>query len=181
MSLSDRIVRLAYELEESPRYRRVKQAAYDLLENPHSPIRPYFDIFMMLLVLTSVFFLLYSVKHHLGQWAGTFENVVVTLFILEYLGRLWVYDSIHGHIIEEYEKAELINEPFRLRHALVEILRSKWAYVTTPMAIIDLLAILPSYRPLRILRLFLLFRLFKLFRYAQNIQEFGSVLKEKRV
>ena len=95
MSLSDRIVRLAYELEESPRYRRVKQAAYDLLENPHSAIRPYFDIFMMLLVLTSVFFLLYSVKHHLGQWAGTFENVVVTLFILEYLGRLWVYDQCH--------------------------------------------------------------------------------------
>ena len=181
MSLSDRIVRLAYELEESQRYRRIKQATYDLLENPNAPIRPYFDVFMMVLVLTSVFFLLYSVKHHLGKWAGTFENVVVTLFILEYLGRLWVYDSIHGHIIEEYEKAELINEPFRLRRALVEILRSKWAYMTTPMAVIDLLAILPSYRPLRILRLFLLFRLFKLFRYAQNIQEFASVLKEKRV
>ncbi len=181
MRLSDLVVRLAYELEESERYRRIKRAAWDLLENPHAPVRPYFDLFMMALVLSSVFFLLYSVKHPLGEWAGTFENFVVTLFILEYLGRLWVYDSIHGHIIEEYEKSELINEPFRLSRALWSILKAKWSYMTTPMAIIDLLAILPSYRPLRILRLFLLFRLFKLFRYAQNIQEFASVLKEKRV
>ena len=181
MSFSDLLVNLSYQLEESSGYRRVKQAVYDLLENPDSKVRPYFDVFMMVVVLASVFFLLYSVKHPLGQWADTFENIVVTLFILEYLGRLWIYDSIHGHIIEEYEKSELINEPFRLSRVLWVVLKSKWSYMTTPLAIIDLLAILPSYRPLRILRIFLLFRLFKLFRYAHNIQEFASVLKEKRV
>jgi len=45
---------------------------------------------------------------------------------------------------------------------------------------IDLLAILPSYRPLRFLRIFLLFRLFKLFRYARSATEFVKVLSEKR-
>lgn len=181
MNPAELLVRLSYQLEESSGYRGAKQAVYDLLENPESRVRPWFDVFMMIVVLSSVFFLLYSVKHPLGEWADTFENIVVTLFILEYLGRLWIYDSIHGHIIEEYEKSELINEPFHLSRALWKVLRSKWSYMTTPLAIIDLLAILPSYRPLRILRIFLLFRLFKLFRYAHNIQEFASVLKEKRV
>jgi len=180
MRLSDLVIRAAYWLEESQRYRKVKRAAYDLLENPHSTIRPYFDFFMMMLVLTSVFVLLYDVRHQLGHWAVKFENLVVVIFIIEYLARLWVYDDIHRHVIEVYEESELINEPFRVSRALREILRSKWAYVSSPLAIIDLLAIIPSYRPLRILRLFLLFRLFKLFRYAQNIQEFGSVLREKQ-
>ncbi len=180
MKPADLAIRFAYFLEESPRYRRIKGAAYDLLENPQSPVRPYFDFFMMALVLTSVFILLYDVRHHLGHWAVKFEGLVVVVFVLEYLARLWVYDDAHKHIIEVYEESELIDEPFRLSRALREILRSKWDYVSSPLAVIDLLAIFPSYRPLRILRLFLLFRLFKLFRYTQNIQEFGAVLREKK-
>lgn len=181
MSITDYVIQTAYELEESERYQRKKRAVYDLLENPHSSIRPYFDIFMMLMVISSVFVLLFSVKHHLGAWAGWFENAVLVFFILEYLGRLWVYDDVHKVVLEEYEKSELINEPFRLSKAFRSVFRSKWRYISSPMAIIDLLAILPSYRALRILRLFLLFRLFKVFRYAQSMQQFGSILREKRV
>jgi voltage-gated potassium channel len=181
MSLSDVLIGLSYHLEESGRYGRVKKAVHNLLENPHSRVRPYFDIFMMMLVLTSVFLLLYSVKHHIGAWSDWFEDVVVSLFILEYLGRLWVHDCSHRIILDEYEKSELINEPFKLSRALWRVLASKWGYISSPMAIIDLLAILPSYRALRFLRLFLLFRLFKLFRYAHSIQQFGSILREKRL
>jgi voltage-gated potassium channel len=181
MSITDFVIQTAYELEESKRYQRAKRAAYDLLENPHSGVRPYFDVFMMLLVLSSVFVLLFSVKHHLGAWSGWFENTVLVLFILEYLGRLWVYNNIHTVVLEEYEKSELINEPFRLSRTLKSVIGSKWRYISSPMAIIDLLAIVPSYRALRILRLFLLFRLFKVFRYAQSMQQFGAVLREKRV
>ncbi len=181
MSPSDWLVRLAYELEESHRYRRFKHRVWELLEDPHAPVRPYFDIFMMTVVLVSVFLLLYSVKHQVGPWAGWFEDGVVTLFVIEYLARLWVYDDVHRHVIEAYEKSELVNEPFRAGPALWSAIRAKWRYMTTPLAIVDLLAILPSYRPLRILRIFLLFRLFKLFRYAQNIQEFATVFREKRL
>jgi voltage-gated potassium channel len=60
------------------------------------------------------------------------------------------------------------------------VLLEKWRYVISPMAVIDLLAILPSYRPLRVLRFFLLFRVFKLFRYTRNDNEFSRVLLEKR-
>jgi voltage-gated potassium channel len=50
----------------------------------------------------------------------------------------------------------------------------------SPFAIIDLLAILPSYRPLRILRIFLIFRLFKLFRYSNSVKLFSDILSSKR-
>ncbi len=92
-----------------------------------------------------------------------------------------MYNDVHTVVLEEYEKSELINEPFRLSRALKSVVGSKWRYISSPMAIIDLLAIVPSYRALRILRLFLLFRLFKVFRYAQSMQQFGAVLREKRV
>ena len=180
MRWSDSIIRLAYRLEESGRYRRFKQAVYDLLENPHSPVRPYFDVVMMALVLFSAFLLLYDVRHQPGHWAVRFENLVLVVLAVEYLGRLWVYDDAHRHLIEAYEESELVGEPFRLWRALGRILASKWNYVRSPMAVIDLLAILPSFRSLRILRLFVLFRLFKLFRYTHNLQEFGSVLREKK-
>jgi len=125
MSITDYVIQTAYELEESKRYQRRKQAVYDLLENPHSRIRPYFDIFMMLLVISSVFILLFSVKHHLGAWAGWFENAVLVFFVLEYLGRLWVYDDVHKVVLEEYEKSELINEPYRLSKAF----RAVWFWI----------------------------------------------------
>lgn len=181
MNAADLAIRLAYGMEDSATYRRIKRAAYDLLENPHAPVRPYFDLFMMSLVLSSVFLLLYSVTNELGSWSYQFERAAVSFFVLEYLGRMWVHSNVHRIVLDEYEKSELINEPFRLYRASWQVLRDKWQYISSPMAIIDLLAILPTYRSLRIMRLFLLFRLFKVFRYAHSIQMFGSVLREKRV
>jgi voltage-gated potassium channel len=73
-----------------------------------------------------------------------------------------------------------VGERFRPASALWAVVRRKLAYMATPMAIIDLLSILPGYRPLRFLRIFLLFRLLKLFRYVRNLSAFGQVLLEKR-
>lgn len=174
-------VRLCYRLDESARYREFKRATYDLLENPHSRQRPYFDVGMILLVLASVFVLLYEVKHHLGNWAQWFEWFAVGVFLLEYLLRMWLFSDARRIVIEQFERAELVNAPFYLRGALADVVLSKWRYVSSPLAIVDLLAILPTYRPLRFLRLFLLFRLFKVFRYARSISQFVGVLAEKKV
>ena len=109
-----------------------------------------------------------------------FEDFAVFVFIIEYLLRLWIHDSPRKIIIEHYERASFLDIPFRLSPAFAEVLRSKWRYLSSPMAIIDLLAILPSYRPMRLLRLFLLFRLFKLFRYARSAGSMANMLTEKR-
>lgn len=180
MSLAKAVVKRCYALEDSPRYRGVKDFFYRLLEDPRAPVRPYFDIFMIMLVLTSVFLLIYEVKTDLGVFGQVFEAVAVGIFLTEYLLRLWLYNDSRHIIIEHYEQSEFLNRTFRLWPAIKEVLRKKWDYMTTPLAIIDLLAIIPSYRPLRFLRLFLLFRLFKLFRYARSIHEFARVLSEKR-
>lgn len=58
----------------------------------------------------------------------------------------------------------------------------------TPMALIDLLAIIPFYLPffvpdlrfVRIIRLFRILRILKLGRYSKALQTFGNVLKRKK-
>jgi voltage-gated potassium channel len=180
MILTNLAVRFAYFLQASKGYRRTKGFAYDLLENPHSRQRPFFDLFMITVVMVSVFLLIYDVGRDLGPFADRFEVIVVSVFASEYLLRMWLYSDSHKILIEHYEHAELLNVRFRLAPALWAIVRTKLRYMTTPLAIIDLLAILPSYRPLRFLRIFLLFRLFKLFRYTRSLNAFAKVLSEKR-
>ena len=180
MTLAQLLVRLAYRQQASAAYGRFKGFFHKLLTDPRSHRRLLFDSFMILLVLASVMLLIYEVRHPLGAWADVFEVVVVLVFASEYLLRLWLYNDNHKILIEHWEKAELMGLPFRPAPALWAILRRKLAYVTSPIAIIDLLAILPSYRPLRFLRLFLLFRLLKLFRYTRSLNAFGQVLVEKR-
>jgi voltage-gated potassium channel len=180
MALSDSLIRFAYRLQASARYAGIKGFCRRLLIDPRSHQRAMLDGTMIVLVLVSVFLLIYQVRHELGQWAEAFEAFVVTVFIIEYLLRMWLYSDSHAILIEHWERAEVVGERFRLLPALWAVTRRKLAYVATPMAIIDLLAILPGYRPLRFLRVFLLFRLLKLFRYARNLTAFGEVLLEKR-
>ncbi len=180
MAVTQSVIKLCYDLAASTGYSGFKRSVYDLLENPKAPIRPYFDVFMIALVVASVLLLIYEVKHDLGRVSDLFEKVAVTVFILEYLLRFWVYNDSHKLIIEDYERAEFINEPFRLWAALGRAVQAKLRYLVQPLAIIDLLAIIPSYRPLRFLRIFLLFRIFKLFRYTRSISEFIKVISEKR-
>lgn len=180
MTPSDTLIRFAYRLQASARYAGLKGFFRRLLTDPRSRRRAIFDGVMIVLVLTSVFVLIYEVRHDLGPWADAFEAFVVTVFVIEYLLRMWLYNDSHTILIERWEHAELVGTRFRLLAALWAVARRKLAYMATPMAIIDLLAILPGYRPLRFLRIFLLFRLLKLFRYARNLSAFGQVLLEKR-
>ena len=170
----------AYSLKTSARYQQIKAFFYDLLENPQSRLKSWFDVFMIVLVISSIFSLIYEVQNQVGEWATIFENFVVIVFICEYLLRGWLYSDIHNLIIKQYENSEYLGIPFRLHKVLTLIISSKLSYIFSASAIIDLLAILPGYRPLRILRVFLIFRLFKLLRYSQSTQMFLGVLSSKR-
>ncbi len=174
------IVSFAYFLQTSGRYKQSKQFLYNLLENPHSRMKSSFDVFMICLVMISVFFLVYSVEHQLNETVEFFEQCVVTVFITEYLLRGWLYSDSHHIIVSEYEKAEYLNTRFKVFKTLKMVIKKKLSYMFSLFAIIDLLAILPSYRPLRILRILLIFRLFKLFRYSNSIKVFADVIASKR-
>jgi voltage-gated potassium channel len=89
------IVYFAYLLKTSARYTQTKQFFYKLLEDPQSSMKSYFDIFMICLVMFSVFFLVYNVEHALTETGEFFEQCVVIVFIAEYLLRAWLYSDSH--------------------------------------------------------------------------------------
>ena len=175
------VLKACYFLHNAKIYSRIKKTVYAILADPESRWRKPVDGGLSLLVIASVFFLIREVKQPLnGHFPQHFETFTVTVFIVEYLLRFWLHSSVHNTIIKQYEKAAQLNTPFRLRRAIQEVLKEKWRYITSPLSIIDLLAILPTYRPIRLLRIFMLFRLFKLFRYTRGINQFANILAEKR-
>ena len=174
------LVRGCLLLESSESYLRVKAWMRNILDNPRSPSKRYFDLGMIVLVLASVALLVYSVENPIDPWMEWFEYLAVSVFTLEYLARVWIVGDIHRTVLNSYRQSEYLMLPFRPWVPLGEVARRKWEYVTSPLAIIDLLAILPSYRPVRLLRVFLLFRLFKLFRYARSVHGMAEVLSEHR-
>ncbi len=178
--MEDLILRFAYFIEASKRYYLVKHFVYEFLEDTNSKKKKYFDFMMIFLVLSTVGILIFEVNHKPIAWLNIYETVAILIFICEWLARFWIISHAHKHIITDYEKCQLINQPFKLSLSLKKIFKEKINFIFSPMSIIDLLAILPSYRPLRILRILMLFRLFKLLRYANSIKQFSDVFIEKR-
>jgi voltage-gated potassium channel len=179
--LSKQLVDLAYILQASKKYQGVKSFFYSLLEDESYPYKRYFDYFMMLLIISSVMFLVRQVKYPLPEYALFYNDYIISLiFLVEYLLRFWLHSSISQEIVHQYEKDEFLSYRFRLDKALTKILRSKWEYVSSYYAIIDLLAIMPFFHELRILRIFILFRAFKIFRYTKSLHQFATVLASKK-
>ena len=97
----------------------------------------------------------------------SFELFSVAFFTLEYVARIY---SIVEH--PRYKK----------------VVRGRFKFIVSPMAIIDLLAFLPFYitflpldlRFLRIFRLMALFRMFKIARYLKALHVFKQVLNDRK-
>jgi voltage-gated potassium channel len=180
MDIKKRLLAFSLLLESSKRYKYIKSLAHEILEDTSSTKKRYFDIFMIFLVLTTILILILEIKHTLPPIVYHYETVAVFIFIFEWLGRLWVSSHAHMTIIETHERYELEEQESSVWMLLKPALQEKFRFIISPMSIIDLLAILPSYRPLRVLRFLLLFRLFKVFRYTQSLNFLLRVFTEKR-
>ena len=99
-----------------------------------------------------------------GSWLRVFEALSVALFTVEYLARVWVAAERPGH-----------------GRPIVGRLR----YMLTPLALIDLVAILPFYLAfvmpvdLRFMRVFRLFLVIKLSRYHASMSLLGRVVRNE--
>jgi len=121
----------------------------------------------LLIIINIVAVVLETVEVFRAPWAKTFrviELFSVTVFALEYLVRVWVADLDASY-----------QHPFtgRIR------------YIFTPMALVDLLAILPFFLAmvgidLRVLRVLRLMRLFKLTRYSRAMITLGGAIKASK-
>lgn len=145
----------------------LKTRIFGILE-PGDEDSKYFDPFIMsLIVLNVIAVVLETVNWLYVRYAAVFhafDLFSVAVFSVEYVLRLWTCT---------------VNPRFR------DPVRGRLHYMITPMAIVDLMAvlhfylsfILPEMRFLRALRLFRLFRILKLARYSESLQTFVDVLK----
>ncbi|MHB1098769.1 MAG: ion transporter [Burkholderiales bacterium] len=123
--------------------------------------------FIFLNVLAVIVESVESIGAQYGSYFATFETFSVTVFATEYVLRVWSCTC-----------ASRFHPPFtgRLR------------YIFTPLAIIDLLAILPTMlmwsgidlRVLRMVRMVRMFRLAKLGRYSRTLQTMVDLIRHKR-
>lgn len=174
---------LALFLKASEGYQSFKGFFYDLLENREYKYKKYFDYFIIVLVLSSIFILIEELedeqKYSFLVLYDTY--IITTVFAIEYLLRIWVYSDFHQDILDEYEKKTFLGKEFRLRTIFKTTLRKKIAFMTSPLAVIDLLAIIPAYREFRIFRIFILFRVFKLLRYSDSVKHFANIITSKKI
>ena len=125
------------------------------------------SLIMILIVVNVIGIILESVRDYqlaFGNWFWYLELFSVGVFSIEYLARLWVcvesLDYGHGW-------------------------RGRLRYMVTPMALIDLVAILPFYLSAffsidtRMLRIFRLLRVFKLSRHFAVLGVLGTVLRNE--
>jgi voltage-gated potassium channel len=154
--------------------KKIKARLYDILVETSDRKLPdrIIAIFLMALILLNVIaVILETVEELATSYAALFyylELLSVAVFTLEYLLRLWICT-----LNPKYQGSIL----GRLRYAL------------TPMALVDLIAILPFYLPavlpldlrvVRTLRLFRLFRLLKLARYAESLNTLDDAIRSKK-
>ena len=151
----------------------MKRGIYEILEvaAPGDRTSNTIDIFIMMLILANVLAItLESVESSSSVYRPLFdgfETFSVLVFTVEYLLRLWSCsaDSRFG--------SPLLG---RLRFAL------------TPLALIDLVAILPFYVPfvvpdlrvVRVMRLLRILRVLKLGRYSEAFRLLGTLIRNKR-
>lgn len=144
----------------------LKEKLYRLVEPPEEDENPdLYDIIMMIAIIVSIIPLMFKRSH--SVFLAT-DKITVTLFIFDYCIR-WLTADL------KLKKNSIV---------------SYLAYPFTPMAIIDLLSILPGisaanaslrlFRTIRLIRMFRIFRVFKALRYSKNIGTIMTVINNER-
>ena len=153
--------------------KKIKARIAQLLDSAHSTdtLSRGINISLMALIFFNVLAVILETVPSLTStyhpYFNAFEVFSVLVFTVEYVLRVWVCDQNSQHTG----------------------IKGRIQFMLSPMALIDLFAILPFYLPmfitydlrfLRILRLIRVFRLLKLAKYAQSVQLLGRVLINKK-
>lgn len=152
--------------------KNIKKRTFDIIQVAHDNdiISKTFDIFIISLIIINVALVIadtFSVSEMAKSIFYIIEVVSVCVFTIEYILRLWTADLFFSD---------------------VSATKSRFKFIFSFMALIDLFAILPFYIPfiipidlrvLRTLRIVRLLRLFKVNRYTTALSTIGDVFKKK--
>lgn len=148
----------------------IKTWVFRILE-PGDKESRYFEPFIMTLIILNVVAVALETVQDIYARYGTvlhlFDLFSIGVFTVEYLLRLWTCT---------------VDQRFR------DPVRGRLRFAFTPLAMIDLLAVLPFYLPMifpelrfmRAVRLFRLLRVLKMARYSESLKVFVEVLRLKR-
>lgn len=154
-------------------WRRVRQRAADMLfsRDKEDVWTRRFDVALILLVTLNIIAVILesvaAIRAAWGAYLHAFEMLSVILFSIEYAVRIW--SAVDNPWQENYRSP----------------IRGRLRFARTPMAVIDLLAILPFYLgllipvDLRFLRVLRLLRIFKLTRYSGSMTLLFQVLRQE--
>ena len=154
-------------------HKHLRARIYEVIEStqPGNGIGVWFDRFLIVLIVTNVIAVILETVDQISEvysdFFFVFELFSVAIFSIEYLMRLWT-------IVDGPDANFRAPVAGRLRYAL------------TPMALIDIAAILPFYLSvfigidLRFMRVFRLLRLLKLTRYSTAMHMLGATLYTQR-
>ncbi|WP_448519337.1 ion transporter [Rhodoflexus sp.] len=148
----------------------MRKYVYDLLSGVGKAGRV-LNVLLLTLIIANVVAIVLESEPSIGEpyqaFFDDFELISVVIFSVEYVLRLWTANENPAY-----------RQPFRgnLRYAL------------HPIAIIDLLSVMPFYlaftgldlRMLRILRVLRIFRIFKIVRYVKALTLITNVFKDRK-
>jgi voltage-gated potassium channel len=150
----------------------LRRRLYQILEDDktHHPGDRWCDAFLMTLIVVNAVAVTLetvpSVAERHGAALSALEVISVAIFTVEYALRIWVAREHPGHAHETPARARL-------------------AYLRSPLAVIDLAAILPFYLSaffavdLRVLRLLRVLRILKLARYSPALGTMAAVARKE--
>ena len=148
----------------------LKTRIFGILE-PGDEDSKYFDPFIMGLILLNVAAVVLETVDAIytpyARLFHIFDVFSVAVFTVEYILRVW---------------STTVDSRYK------DPVRGRLRFMITPMALVDLMAVLPFYLPflfpemrfMRAMRLFRLFRVLKLARYSESLQTFVDVLRLKK-
>ena len=153
-------------------YRKIKQYIFSVIQpaefgNIASKVFDLIIMFFILLSVSTVFVTTFDPAEEIQFWLQRIETVSVGIFTVEYLLRIWTADLL-------YPESGFFG--------------SRVKYILSPLAMIDMMAILPFYLPMilpvdlisiRAVRLVRLLRMFKLNRYSEALASIAKVFEHK--
>lgn len=153
--------------------KNIRKRTWEILEKvrPGDTASRIFGIFILSLIFLNVLAVIIgtvsSIYEKWGVFLDWFEIISVAIFTVEYLGRIWSCTTSE-----------------RYRRPIVGRIK----FAVSPMALVDLAAILPFYIPfigvdmrfVRALRLLRIVRIAKVGRYYKSLQTIRAVISDKK-